>query len=543
MVTPNTNLRLYSLIPLDVDQLNTILFDTIEKQRSYFAKREYTFSKLQYVRHNDGVIKVAQPADEVNKCNYMSFQNNAYSDKWFYAFITAVDYVNDNTCLVHFKIDVLQTYMFDYTLPICFVVREHTNDDTIGVNYQPEPIDLGEIIQTDTHKERIRTETCLVAGTAITGDGDKINVGRCYGGLVQGVNITPLNVSIPPSSSGNMTKAINNLKDAIDKFTDANAEDSIVGLINIPFYAVSNLGSGNGTYEPATKDVDITPPDNLDGYKPRNKKLLCYPYTFLAVDVGSSCANYKFEYFAGRKPTCRQYYTMSPTPEIAVVPLSYNGQSQNFTEEIKMGNFGQVSYSVDAYKAWWAQNASTYNLQLKNTSTNYQIAQAKNAISSVGGAIGSAFSGNIGGVVSNAVNGTVNAITNELQYNMDLANIQNQQAVAMNQPAHARGVSSTDVDLVSGGKAIYYKTMSMRAVNAAIADDYLDMFGYSTNRLKVPNIRGREYWNYIQTKGMNLTGQMPNDAAQELSAIYDRGVRFWHHPTVYGDYSKNNHIK
>ena len=38
----------------------------------------------------------------------MMFQNSAYGDKWFYAFITSVEYVNDVTSNISFEIDVMQ---------------------------------------------------------------------------------------------------------------------------------------------------------------------------------------------------------------------------------------------------------------------------------------------------------------------------------------------------------------------------------------------------------------------------------------------------
>ena len=39
------------------------------------------------------------------------------------------------------------------------------------------------------------------------------------------------------------------------------------------------------------------------------------------------------------------YGTYTCNPEVALVPLNYNGFTENFTEQIKVGNFGQVERS------------------------------------------------------------------------------------------------------------------------------------------------------------------------------------------------------
>lgn len=60
------------------------------------------------------------------------YQNEAYSDKWFYAFITKMEYVNNNMTRIEIATDVWQTWQFDITFKESFIEREMINvsDDT-----------------------------------------------------------------------------------------------------------------------------------------------------------------------------------------------------------------------------------------------------------------------------------------------------------------------------------------------------------------------------------------------------------------------------
>ena len=52
------------------------------------------------------------------------YKNNNYTDKWFYAFITGMRYINDNLTEVSIVTDVFQTWQFDLIYKQSFVERE-----------------------------------------------------------------------------------------------------------------------------------------------------------------------------------------------------------------------------------------------------------------------------------------------------------------------------------------------------------------------------------------------------------------------------------
>ena len=74
-------------------------------------------------------------------------------------------------------------------------------------------------------------------------------------------------------------------------------------------------------------------------------------------------------------------------------------------------------------------------------------------------------------------------------------------------------------------------------------DDYFSMFGYKVNTIKVPQFTSRKYWNYIKTSGINMIGNVPQDALNVLKQMFDNGVTMWHSLSYmykYEDYKRLN---
>ena len=133
-VLPNTNIKLLKECPLDNTYTNTLWFADKEKQTNYFlglVKKH--FYRCSYQRQSKS-IRLEVRYDDIYECNYLMYQNTGHGNKWFYAFITKIEYVNETTSEVFFEIDVMQTWMFDYTLKESFVEREHSETDNIGDN-------------------------------------------------------------------------------------------------------------------------------------------------------------------------------------------------------------------------------------------------------------------------------------------------------------------------------------------------------------------------------------------------------------------------
>lgn len=152
-IEPNTNIRILKNVPLDNTYKHTLYFSTHEQQESYFKSlTKHTLTNQTYQRVNKGVARVGLKAESLYDCNYIMFQNESFGSKWFYAFITKVEYVNNIVSEITFEIDVMQTWCFDYFLRECYVAREHTETDVVGEHLVAEPVDLGNVICTNIQK-------------------------------------------------------------------------------------------------------------------------------------------------------------------------------------------------------------------------------------------------------------------------------------------------------------------------------------------------------------------------------------------------------
>ena len=146
-IAPNSIIKLLRNVPLEKDYINTLYFANASAQATYFnGTAKYTLTAQSYQRANKGVCRVNYKVEDLYDCNYMMFQNTSFGTKWFYAFITSVDYVNNVTSDVHYEIDVMQTWAFEMSLTQCFVEREHSTTDNIGDNLVAEPVDIGEVV-------------------------------------------------------------------------------------------------------------------------------------------------------------------------------------------------------------------------------------------------------------------------------------------------------------------------------------------------------------------------------------------------------------
>lgn len=149
-IEPQTTIKLLKGVPLDPDYRHTVYFEDARDQLEYFASFEtLMFDNQSYQRINKGQLRLEVAArgsayDSYMSYNYLTFKNTGYEAKPIYAFITSIDYVNDNTIQVTYEIDIMQTFAFDYKILPSYVEREIPRTDTPGDNLIPENLERGE---------------------------------------------------------------------------------------------------------------------------------------------------------------------------------------------------------------------------------------------------------------------------------------------------------------------------------------------------------------------------------------------------------------
>ena len=125
-ITPNSTLQLLYDVPITGG--HEIAFASVTEQNAYFAKHVKTTAqggKYSRIDPTNNTIKVPYPADVCRSCNMLRFKNTAYEDKWFYAFIVNVSYVNNVTSRITYVMNEFQTWFSNVDYDTCTVLREH----------------------------------------------------------------------------------------------------------------------------------------------------------------------------------------------------------------------------------------------------------------------------------------------------------------------------------------------------------------------------------------------------------------------------------
>lgn len=571
-IPPNSTIKLLAGVPIDSSYDHTLWFSDANAQATYFnSKAVRSFSAVSYVRKGRGVIRIEAPADQLYACNYMMYQNTSYSNKWFYAFCI-VEYVNDKTSQVTFIIDPLQTWLFDMQLAQSYVVREHSTTDVAGDNLIPEGLDTGEYIYEDNDLDWCHQFTSYdvvvytTFGTNLSPGGQwsfSDSAGRYIWGIYSGLNIRVFK-SIETQAT------IDSINGFVSAVTSAGKSDGIVAMIMIPHESLDE-------YQNPTQISHTIPKiTSLDGYTPRNKKLLTSPYCFIEVqNCEGATAILPQEYFGGANPYLCQFmitFNITVAPVAVCVPINYKGAEYALQEAMYINNFSQCSWNTDLYKAYMAQSLTA---KIGEVLVDSVAAAGQALIDSSGGynpdtggyeSIGDLFK-NLGAVMASGANTAgqlMNSVANSniAQYQplqgmlgVGVANklvggnvagaifsdLKQQYKYSVAAP-HNNGANTPDYLTSNRIKGFWFYHRTIRREYAEIIDKYFDRFGYACHKVKIPNIHARAYWTYTKTIGCQVSGNIPADAVETIQNIFNNGITFWADPANFGNYALNNYI-
>lgn len=540
-ITPNGSVYLCKT-KLEKDYKNQLKFETIQAQENYFNSvifKSYANDNFTYIK-KDNTITINENIDEIISCNYLFYTNNGFTQKTYYCFITNMEYVNENCTRITFETDVWQTYQFDLIFNDSFVEREHTNDDTIGINTYPESVETGEYIvnsvYVDSNLDSVLNDTCYVLGAnvnpvPVTATKFPFTGGGNYNGVYSGVKY----VRFGRGSGG----AIDTF---LQKFAENGQADTITGLFIVPkFLAPPQNVDGALVTEsntPASYSVSFAKTYGLQGYTPHNNKMYTYPFCYvLGNNMAGNTNIYRYEDFSGTNCTFSVKGVLCPGGSIRCTPTNYKGASSNDNESLMLGKYPICNYSVDMYTNWLTQNSVNIPGFGKMSTDDLAIQKAEvNSATSILGSVGQMLTGDIIGGATNLINSGSNALSS-----IGNAMIQKKQHELI--PPSTRGdLNSGDVITADSKNNFRFYRMSIKQEYAKKIDKFFDMFGYATNLVKSPNISGRRNWNYIKTLECNFEGDIPQEHLQVIKAIFNNGITLWHNPSTMLDYSQNNDI-
>lgn len=534
---PITKVYLLS-VPLESDYKNTFYFANASAQQTYFQSKvvaSYNYSDFTYQR-KDHIIRIPTIYDNIYNCNYVMYQNSKYSNKWFYAFITKMEYINDGRTDIHIETDVIQTWLFDYTLKASFVEREHTNNDSVGSNTVPENLETGSYISCKLQPTQgfslTSSDCCFVIAVSE---------------LILGLSYATFQSIIPMGLYYIGCTTQGGIRDFVKAYDEAGKGEAINSIFVAPksFFGSWRTITYDGdtfdgqfsltmTYE-TTHTVEVTKVNYLgNDYVPRNNKLLTYPYTFLQVSNNSgSIVNYNWENFnllsiadEGRIEF-HVIGTITPGCSYRAYPINYNNILNDLDDGINLGKLPIGSWTSDVYTNWLTQNG----VNIAGITLNAEQKGIVGGALMTGLGLGQLLGGNMFGAGTMASG--LGQIANAVQENYRHSLIPDQTG---------GNVNCGDVNYQFEITGLHFKRMSIKNEYARIIDGYFDMFGYKTNTVKVPNSNHRARWWYTKTIDVNIDGNIDNNDMQKIKSCYNNGITFWRNPSEIQNYSLSNPI-
>lgn len=527
MSTPQSVIKICSGVRLDNRYEHSIYFASATAQENYFAgKVVKTFSAYSYLRKSWSV-KVEATMEQAKTWNYLYFRNTT-SGKLYYYFINQIEYVNDLTVELFLELDVLQTYLFDFTLLNCFVERQHTTSDERGEHTVDEGLEVGDyVVNSIQNIGPSNNDLCILVMTTVTLNGtSKETTVDCYSAMYGKTYSSMWVYAIDADDWAEWGRQLENL-------SEWNKIDGIIGMWMYPkalldvdwegdesLAKLVNIEGGTAPYIAHYVEGEL---ERIDGYTPKNKKLFSYPYAFMYVtnNTGES-AVYKYERFSSSEPTFRIYGAVSPSEGARVVPLNYNGASINYEEGLNLSGYPSCAWDCDTYKLWLAQNQNQQKL-------NNFIGGAK----VVGGIIGAVAGGPIG-----AIAGAGTVVSGATQIAGALAEKKDKEF----EPPQARGTFSSTINAANGLHAFFLMDKTVNKEHAKIIDDYFTMYGYKLNRVQKPNINARPAFTYVKTIDCHIQGNVCNEEIVKIEGIFDKGITFWKNGDKVADYSQDNTV-
>ena len=540
-VTPTTNLFLLKNTN-NLSRENQLTFSNATAQQTYFnSLTKLEVENFTYQR-KDYIIRYGACIDDILDYNYVMYQNTAYGSKWFYAYIKNMRYVNDNMTEITIETDVYQTYMFDITFKASFVEREHVNSDTVGAHTIPEGLETGDYVCSSIQSVYSGANTCYIciAVSDLTNEvASDLNTDiRQFGGIYSGVNYL---VCETPLAASKTIKAW----DAAGKGDAITAvfmiPTSLTGTLTFKTYTTSGVTYNlaippyTSTFTTLATTSSITSPSTLNGYTPKNNKLFCYPYNYFYItnNVGMD-VDFHYEDFVSNTASFKTIGVITPGCAIKCFPLNYkkltdtNSSMNSYNYGISGAKYPICSWNTDVYTNWLTQNG----INIGGITLNAAQAGVLKGVAQLAVGAGLAASGNVitGG---SFIGGGARQIFDTMQENYQHSLI----------PDSAKGnTNSGDITYSAGNMDMPLYKMTVRYEMAQSIDNYFSMFGYKVNMVKVPNITGRRYWNYVKTVGANIEGLIPEFYMDELKAMFNNGITLWHDSTKFLDYSQTNSI-
>jgi hypothetical protein len=554
LIGPSTTVRVCQSIPLDNTYTDTILFTSKSAQESYFAsKTKKVYSGLTYQRlasnSSTWAIFLEDVADYFYDCNYLAFKNGGFGDKWLYAFISDILYINENCTALTFEIDVMQTWLFDFEIKKSFIERMHVSDDTISRNvveeglnfmqryeyYKIEPSGLFGGTSSDLSKDY--SSVVLIATSEDCDQDDEVRGGEMIQNTYQGLKYIAFPIYQNPSA------CLEALNEWLKKMNESGKAGAINSISMVPATGLSMVQEDGWKYKAEVVDgvireqsYEINYTNLDDDYVPKNNKLFCWPYHFFTITtMDGQSYDFKYEDIIESDPIPGNAemkfsfkFAFGPNPTYFMFPQYYMKHENNIDYGVKLTGFPQCNWNFGVWENYYAQQDTNITLSM--------LASALGSVSSASGSVVSDAGSKKGLGVGTGL-AIAQAGLGTLQAGLSTFG---GLSVVKSQPDQSKGANNV------GGVNYNMETMDFWIIHKRLhwgyvvkIDDYFTKFGYRVNSTGVPNLHTRKYWNYLKLDQPSVTGNMPVGDMRMIKQILSNGITFWHTTDV-GNYDLNN---
>ena len=515
-ITPNTKLYLLRGVPITNNYKDTLYFANKTAQYNYFySKRIQTYSDFTYQRVDSGTVRVALGAESCYPCNYLMFQNSSFGDKWFYAFITGVEYVNNECTEITYELDRVQTWFYDLTLKPCIVVRQHAVNDGYYVNCEPE--NFADDAKYVTWEQDCTEGNVFVAiSTGHVDDGTKAWVANDTYAMVNNI---PCGLEVnyfPDTDAGRHT-----LVTFIQNMVNEGHEQDLVAVYCASAFAGLAPNAGIPTFGDYGATKSTLRENAFQGYVPKNNKMYNYPFCKMVVKAPTVQKEFAIEDFRQGHTTTQMdsvnfyvYAVTVPSPTLLIAPRYYRGEEINYEEGIEITDFPYVPIKGDTYQMWCVQNNGGYKVN---------------------------FAGQLGALAMSALTlDPVGMFIGARQAIQEGANWYAQNINASNRPDNVYGLEKGNVFSNLKRNGFHLECLTYDYWKARQVDSFFTMYGYAENHVMVPNIHARQRWTYVQTSGCTLVGNAPSDDISFIENCFNNGITWWVNASDVGNYDLTN---
>ena len=540
MFTPTTALRLLDT-PLESDYRNTLWFPNREAQTSYFlGKTIKTYENFQYIKKNNTIV-VDGEVDLLYNCNYIMYQNNNFTNKWFYAFIDRIEWASNSSVRLYVSTDVIQTWFFDITYYDSYVDRCHSDTDVAGDNIVPEDFSVGNPggYQVAGSTDLAPDGIALFATSTYTGESrtGSVNSGIYSGGQ----NLVDFHIDNPGVGS------------ILDSYVKNGTATAVIKLQQYPY----KLKNG-----PMTVSFSKYP-SSISGYTPKNNKMLSSAFV--------TC----FMSMYGQETDFNPVFITDSKVNIKVSADQTSGTISAFVENYSDSSISTISMFASIPESGWSYNQykNDYNLH-SGSNAIYTTRQAlskgfnfskafldtgANALNTTASALNivnpiNNFIAGRGGYGAGALRSGANVLNQGESMLGSIQNLivqttgideisQDLATISENYNAPATGGMSASNGYIATGKTVFsygYKVLPRDIVERC--DKFLTVYGYKQSEYRAINLHARASWTYIKTNGLNASGNFPDDDMNIIKRAFNNGIFFWVYTATFGNFGQNNAI-